>query len=173
MTSLNRSILAYREASKVRRYHNLEHHGEQTVGQHSFDMITLAYWLVPSLLLTRNMLLAIAFHDLPERWIGDVPAPAKDAMPQLKNHLDVLEETVSANFCMDGLKLNSKQKVWLKALDRLEAFLWGHDQLALGNKNAQDVVDYLTRWFAESDCPETVKEFVEDFEWERTPDRIL
>jgi len=76
-------------------------------------------------------------HDLAERWMGDLPYPAKYDFPSLgvgykQNELYV-----------DGIlglvePLSQPESEWLAAVDMLEFALWCRDQWNLGNRHVRD-----------------------------------
>lgn len=169
MIDTNKLVIMLREASKVERYHTLPHHGSYTVGQHSFDMMSLAWVLMP--VVTRNVMLAIMFHDLPERWTGDIPGPLKESDGEFGKRLAQLEARIEASL---GLKveLTEDERMWVKVLDKVECFLWCHDQINMGNQNAVAGIGSLASWFMHNRVPKSVEEFLKGFKWTRTPDQL-
>lgn len=162
-------VTMLREASNVRRCHTLPHHGEYTVGKHSYDAVMLLFALHPNP--SMNLVKAVLVHDLGERWCGDIPAPAKWSDGELAKRLDQLETRCirSLGFDMD---LTSEERIWLNAVDKVELLLWAKDQLALGNMNASVVVGNLLSYFAHSNLPQPVQEFLANHTWTRTPDQL-
>lgn len=169
MIDTNKLVIMLRESSKVERAHTLPHHGSYTVGQHSFDMMTLAWALMP--VVTRNVMLGIMFHDLPERWTGDMPAPMKESDGELGKRLAMIEARIEATLGMK-VELTNDERFWIKALDRTECFLWAHDQLNMGNQNAVAVIGNLAAWFMHNEVPTPVANFIKSYRWTRTPDQL-
>ena len=162
-------VIKMRECSKVERCHTLPHHGSYSIGQHSHDMVSLYLALCPEPSL--EVVKAIHVHDYGERWCGDLPAPAKWAVAQLGKIMTDLEEV-----CIQRLDLSTTltttESEWLKAVDALELYLWSHDQIALGNGNAQAVIINLEQHFALAILPRPIRTFLDDYQWTRTSDLI-
>jgi hypothetical protein len=162
-------IIQMRECSRVERCHTLPHHGSYTDGQHSHDAVSLYLVLCPDPSL--EVVKAIHVHDYGERWCGDMPAPAKWAAPEIGRALHRLEAG-----CLERLGLSTTltttDEQWLKAVDCLELWLWAYDQLAMGNRNAQAVIDNLNDYFANAKLPEEVRAFLRDYQWTRTSDLL-
>lgn len=162
-------VIALREASKVERAHTLPHHGSYTDGQHSYDatMLYLALCPEPSFKVVK----AILGHDLGERWCGDLPAPAKWSDTEMSKRHALLEERCLVHLGFDST-LTVEEAGWLKAMDTVELWLWGHEQLALGNRNAECILTNLASFFARTALPDPVRAFLDDYQWTRTPDEI-
>lgn len=168
MNNRTRRVIIARECSHVERAHTLPHHGSYTNGQHSHDALSLYLLLCPSPKM--EVIKAIHVHDYGERWCGDVPAPTKWANPEMGKALHELEHRCLASVGLDFERLSESDAAWLKAVDGLELYLWAHDQRALGNLNAQAVID--NGHFAVADLPTEARAFLQDFTWERTSDRL-
>ncbi len=162
-------VTMLREASNVRRCHTLPHHGEYTVGKHSYDAAMLLMVLHPTA--SVQLLQAVLVHDCGERWTGDTPAPAKWEDGELGKRLQQLE-----NRCLSKLgltiQLTTLERKWLAAVDILELLLWCKDQIALGNVNASVVVGNIASYLDKMDLPYAAREFVKNHQWTRTPDRL-
>jgi len=139
--NLKDKILAAREAAAVKRFHTFPHIKEQTVGQHSFNMLCMLFQLFeePSL----NLIKAVIYHDFGERWVGDVPATARWLNEDFKKSIDSLEEQVRKNYGF-YVELNEEELSILKSLDALELFYWAMDESSLGNKNAAEILEKVT-----------------------------
>ena len=72
---INRRVLAAREGGNVLRCHTVPHHGQYSVGKHSYDALSLLLLLHPNP--SMNLVKATLWHDCAERFVGDMPAPAK------------------------------------------------------------------------------------------------
>lgn len=159
-------LVEMREAGHVRRCHTMPHHGEYTVGKHSFDAVLILYALYPGEP-SAALVKAVVMHDLGERWTGDVPAPAKWADGELAKRLGRLEAR-----CIDHLggmpDLTADERRWLHGVDSLELMLWAKDQLALGNMAAATFIGALKSHLETTDLPDELKELVEHHQWERT-----
>jgi len=162
-------VIKMRECSRVERCHTLPHHGSYTDGQHSHDMVSLYLVLCPEPSL--EVVKAIHVHDYGERWCGDMPAPTKWAEPDLGRLLQRLEEGCVQRLGFETT-LTTTELEWLKALDGLEVFLWANDQVAMGNRNAQNVIDNINLNFQTAKLPQPVRDFLRDYQWTRTSDLL-
>lgn len=123
-------VRATREAGTVRRCHIVPHHGQYNIAQHSYGAVSLLLLLHPEPSL--NLIKAVQWHDVGERWLGDMPAPAKWSNPELGAVYEAAEERVLKTL---GLlpDLTEEEVNWLKAVDTLELLLWCREEAALGN----------------------------------------
>jgi len=160
-------VVYLREASNVERCHTLPHHGSYTVGKHSYDAVMLLLALKPDASL--NLIKAVLYHDLGERFTGDMPWPAKRADGEMAKRLDQFEAR-ARNFLALGVKLDSEERRWLHAVDQVEMLLWCKDQLGLGNMNAASIIGGLLSSLNHSDLPQVVTEFINSHTWTRNPD---
>ena len=62
--------------------------------------------------------------------------------PGIKSALDIAEQIVEDNFRI-GNTLTFDERWWLKAADLLELFLWSHEQIFMGNRNAKNILDNI------------------------------
>lgn len=164
--------LILREASHITRMHTLPHHGEYTVGQHCYDMLSLLFILHrnPSI----NLIKAIMFHDLPERWTGDIPHPAKVAGNEFTIQLLDLETRIKSAVDLfdDDEMLTNEECNWLITLDKIELLLWAKDQIAMGNSNAASVLGSVISFLNHWKMPTHVVEFINKHQWFRTEDQL-
>jgi len=102
-------------------------------------------WLSPYLM----------FHDVPEAWVGDIPAPLKRYSATVRNEVNSLEEIILSRLKLpDPETLSPDDKQKLKACDQLDLYLWAREQETGGNLHASCVVRELERFFAETPLPE-------------------
>ncbi len=130
-------ILTFREGGRVTRAHTFPHIGHYDVAQHSYNALSLLLLLYPKgAQPSLGLIKAVLWHDVPERWTGDVPAPAKWASPELKDLLDALEEKVLEKLDIPNLfkVLTQEEKDWLLGVDLLELYIWSVEQGMYGNK---------------------------------------
>lgn len=162
-------VLALREASKVERAHTLPHHGSYSDGQHQYDATMLYLVLCPNP--SFKVVKAIMVHDAGERWVGDLPAPAKWSDGEMAKRHEQLERRC-LTFLGMNITLTEEEGMWLKAVDTVELWLWAHEQMALGNANASCIIGNLTSFFMRNSLPPEVVAFLKDYQWTRTPDEI-
>lgn len=157
-------ITALREASKVRRCHTILHHGDYTVGQHSYDALNLLLVLHPGP--SKELMKAVAWHDCAERWSGDVPAPVKHTAPVLRAQLAEIEQRVERELEIE-VDLTDDELDWLRAVDRIELWLWATEQVEMGNNCAKEIRDVLEDelWHHSEWMPVECRMFVQDYQW--------
>ena len=158
-----------REGSSVQRCHTLPHHGEYSVGKHSYDAVMLLLTLNPEA--SKNLIKAVLVHDIAERWTGDMPGPAKWSDVELGRRLDNLERKCLKSIGWDIL-LTAEERIWLSTVDVIEFFLWTKEQLAMGNMNAAVIVGRLITQFKHMTIPKVARDFIDQHEWTRTPDTL-
>lgn len=170
---MNRQTLAkaVREGGMVQRVHTVPHHGTYSNAEHTYNALSLLFVLYPGTP-SMNLIKALLWHDVAERWTGDIPGPMKYSIPELSK---MIEDTEEACFEEMGvsIKLTSEENKWLKAIDKIELWLWSADQIAMGNQNAVEIQLTLYDLFMSGaiHLPNECKEFVRDFRWGRLSDK--
>ena len=166
-------VRAIREGGDVERCHTTPHHGSYNVAEHSWGVATLLGILHPTP--STPLILAALWHDVSERWTGDIPAPMKWlAGDAFKNELARVTINIEEHLHIDQIMaLTTTDTKWLKACDMLEFLLWSIDQLALGNRYATEGRSNAEAWFInyKEEVPDIVLEFVSHYRWRRTSDR--
>lgn len=161
-------VYALREAGKVKRCHTVPCHHTPTVNEHSGNMVDLLLALHPQP--TMNLVRACRLHDTPERWSGDMPAPAKQVLGERLTEF----EARAMNALGLGYTLNKSEGQWLMALDKLELLMWARDEQAMGNQNVIPMVADLVIWFNAASrnglLPNEVMSLMEGFCWVRLTD---
>lgn len=146
-----------REAGAVKRAHTYLHHGDDTIGNHTYNMLCLLDELNPQA--TLNTYKAILFHDAAERFTGDIPAPAKQSCPELKKAAKRMEHDIERHYRID-VPLTPEEKGWVKGVDKLEYLLWCEEQMALGNTYVRHRAKLMKDRIAnDPDIPQEVKRF--------------
>lgn len=160
-------LWAARRGGEVKRCHTIPIAGEYLNSTHQWNVVTLLLLLhpAPSLALIR----ACQFHDVAEHRYGDMPAQAKWEAPEVYGALQRLE---TRHLFHLGLaeNLTKQDQDWLHALDKLELWLWAHEQVRdLGNRRAQVVIDRLHSWFWKSgaEMPQVLQDV-----WEKGPNSL-
>jgi 5'-deoxynucleotidase YfbR-like HD superfamily hydrolase len=151
MTRLER-VVALRTGGATERCHGIRHHGSYSVAAHTWGVLALLWELWPDEF--ARLAPTVMFHDVPEAWVGDVPAPVKRYMPRVKADLGELEDRVMARL---GLPSDSNLETFdwarVRACDHLELYLWAREQMAWGNSHASCVARELERYFEETPLP--------------------
>lgn len=161
-------ILMYRECTKTNRCHTVPYLGEPySVGKHTMDALVLLLTFYPQA--SKDLIVALMFHDFPERWIGDLPAPAKWFNADLKKEYEVTERVVIDRKKIPSPSLTVEEARWLDIVDRLEFWCWCHDQIALGNRNVEGAYEQIHNWFMHQDnLPKDICLFMNEYVWQRT-----
>lgn len=146
-------------------------HGTVRLSDHCHNMLDMYLAVCPKEDQTLNMVRAIQFHDVPERWLGDMPAPIKKGISGFKE----MESHVMSVLGI-GYTLNNEESNWLWALDKAELLFWCKDQLALGNQNVHQMYLKLAAWFQEREeagnLPKEMELMLEAHEWGRLDDNL-
>jgi hypothetical protein len=119
-----KQVQATREGGRVQRCHVVDHKGLYDVAQHTYGALNLLLLLHPEPSL--QLIKAVQWHDVAERWTGDVPATAKWMNPRLREALKLLEEPLMKRFGLHQ-DLTLQEKEWLAAVDILELWLWSRE----------------------------------------------
>ena len=166
-------VRAIREGGYTERAHTIPHYGGYSVAGHSWNVATLLAILHPDP--SKELILAGLWHDVHERWTGDIPGSIKWGFSNvLKEELKELEEVIETSLGINHvLNLPLEDLKWLKACDMLEFWLWSIGQKALGNKNAEEGEKNARYWFETQggEVPKPIQDFIINYEWYRTSDR--
>jgi len=168
--TVSERVLAAREAGNVMRCHVVPHHGEYSVGKHSYDALSLLLILHPNP--SPDLMKGILWHDGGERWVGDMPAPAKWYDDRLGQAYESAEDRARRLWELD-VKLTPDEIEWLKAVDRIELWLWCHEQRQFGNRHIETFFTHLDRYFKDTmkTMPQPCQDFLRDFSWQRLPEQ--
>lgn len=130
MPTLSDRIRLARAGTAVERAHVSPHALRYSVGHHSCDLITLLVltWQAAhgGELPRSELLVAAAFHDVPECVTGDLPSPTKAL---LGDTLTNIEENVFRWLGVNDVGLTAEEGSWLKVCDRLELSLWAYEEV--------------------------------------------
>ncbi len=164
-------IRAIREGGKTERTHTTPHHGSYSVAEHGWGVATLLAVLHPDP--SRDLILSAMWHDVHERWTGDIPSPMKWKFNDIvKEEMKRIETAIDISLDISYIHLKDYDHKWLKACDMLEFWLWSIDQEALGNRNAREGEINAEHWFDthKGEVPDIVLDFIFHYDWRRTSD---
>ena len=135
------------------------------MGHHTHNMLSMLFILHPSP--TYDLIMAVHFHDKAEYKVGDAPSPGLRENPELNlAYIKAERRSLKEDFGVQLHFLHDDEARWLNALDRLEAFFFGKDQLYLGNVNANEIIGNLFRWFLEmyreGNLPEPIRKLLNE-----------
>lgn len=110
------------ESGRTLRYHSKPSMSllNQTVADHSWGMLAMLFYLHPAPSI--SLIGAITFHDSPERWVGDLPHPFKQLVPELAEQHNHIGEIFRHQKGIPRFEITEKDFKWLKLLDRLESY---------------------------------------------------
>jgi len=164
-------IKAVREAGEVVRCHA---GGKTTTNynnaQHQYGVAMLYAILWPGDI---EGLLTALVHDVPERWLGDIPAPVLRNNQAFRKTLAREEELISAALELPSEHtLTEPQLTRLKNADRLELFLWTLEEESRGNRNFASYRKKIAQmWDDNPPLPEVMAVAVAAVKsWERLPE---
>lgn len=141
----------FRMGGAVERCHTVQHLGTYSVAEHSWGVavLMLALWPEDFPRLASYCLV----HDIPEAWVGDMPAPVK-RVPELKAALQAVESKVLTRLNLpDDSKLGAGDKEKLWACDKLELYFWALEQRWMGNRHAECIINALEGFFESTTLP--------------------
>lgn len=152
-------IIAMREGGGVKRHHTYKVMGEDTVGNHTFNMLNLLLALHPEP--SGNLIKAVLWHDIAERFVGDTPSPVKKAFPAIKKALKDAEGIIDEKL---GIKveLSKEDDAWLHGVDKVEYYLWLHEQPQTLTIQAK-IKNSIERIKEDDTMPQAVKDFAVTF----------
>lgn len=161
MATIAEKIIQSRAGGRVERCHSIPHQSGYSVAAHSWGVAMLMHYLWPEDF--PRLALQCLSHDVPEAWVGDVPAPTMRYVPGLREALGHLEGDLNRSLGLPGEdELDPEDLAKLKACDRLEFYLWCRDQLAMGNRFAQEACCEIERYFEETPLPARAQALYED-----------
>lgn len=158
------------EGGRTERFHSTPHHQPYSVAQHSWGMAALLEVLKPDASL--RLIKACLYHDVAERWTGDMPAPGKWWLSREANrHLKLAENEIKHLLQVDyEAGLTTEERHWLKALDLLELYLYCLDEMNMGNKNVGQTAGLCLNLLLDEPTPVEVRQFAGNLTWEREDD---
>lgn len=163
---LHDQTLDPRRAGQVTRFHTWPRLREQSVGEHSWQVLRILLAIWPGA--PRHLLIHCVTHDVGETVSGDPPYPIKVLNVDLKQACDRIER--EAHLLMSDswrlplpCDLSEEEKIIFKLAEFVEMWEWGVFEVGMGNSYAGLVVDR---------CVEGILERVEalrahDAEWVR------
>lgn len=141
------SLIYARKGGEVKRFHTVPTLQEQNIADHSFGVAMVCAYLAgqepPGVGVA--LLMAALTHDLAEQEFGDMPAPAKRAMPDVmrdghgpETFREMFGKMEQAALQAQGLDweelLTEQEKRWLKLADAAEGCFRCIRERAMGNR---------------------------------------
>jgi hypothetical protein len=163
-----------RLAGQVLRYHTWPVHRQQSVGEHTWQVLRIYFQIfgAPGPLVTSSIL----WHDAGELVTGDLPFPFKAHNATVKDAIESAEYAAIAT--MGGVPdagLSDDQRRRVKTCDLIDMLEFGLHELGMGNRFAYPIVDDISEsirklWYADGKPPEsatwqTVQRYLERLDW--------
>lgn len=159
-------VMELRKGAHVRRYHTERLIGHQSNAEHSHGVAMLFIQFYPHLA-NSNAIMACLFHDLPEGLVGDMPAPAKWAFPNLYEEYHKAEQE-RASYLGIRVGLNESEKEAVYNCDLLEAFVFVYEQIKLGNRMLPHAYSSLYSRLSQRILPTQMSELIKQINTEVT-----
>jgi 5'-deoxynucleotidase YfbR-like HD superfamily hydrolase len=133
-----------RLAGQLKRYHTWPIIGQQTIGEHCWQILRIYLAVVDTI--DPHMICHIMYHDAGEHFTGDLPYPIKRDNPILKEELDRLQnQSIAAQMqywgCFRQIVLSDYDKAFFKQMELIEMAEFGMDQVNLGNNHGFIIAD--------------------------------
>lgn len=129
-----------RLAGRVIRYHTWPHIRQQSVAEHSWQLlrILIKIWTAVPARVTSY----VVRHDVGELTTGDAPYPVKADNPILGAEMNRVEAEglqlqIAAGFLADSPELTVEEKWAVKLAEFIEMWEWGLEEQLLGNQFAK------------------------------------
>lgn len=128
-----------RLAGRVIRYSTWPHIRQQSVAEHSWQLLRIVIAIWPDV--PAHVMRYIVTHDVGEITTGDLPYPIKANNPVLKAEVDRLEHTAQQELCVgwmlgDAVQLTDDEAWAVKLAEFIEMWEWGWEEELLGNRFA-------------------------------------
>lgn len=124
-------------AGRVSRYHNRPMITRQSTADHTWGVLVCCQWLTDRQC-SAALLEAIIYHDVPEIYTGDMPAPIKNSVPELKDIMINLETNYMKE--MGILPRITKEEVYILGIaDTMELMMHCLKEMNMGNKYAMKI----------------------------------
>lgn len=129
------NVLEILQARHVRRFHTLPFIGHQTVADHTWGacIILMSLCQGKTCGAVQGMLVHMLMHDVPERWVGDMPGDTKAQDPALKDAMDKAEAAHMERLFGELPGLHDSEVALVKMADSLDLMATCCDQQQLGN----------------------------------------
>lgn len=128
-----------RLAGRVSRYHTWPHIREQSVAEHTWQVLRILFAIWPDV--PTHVVRYVVGHDVGELTVGDPPYPIKANNPVLKTEMDRIEgdaqEDLFLRWMLGAVPDLSETERWaFKLAEFLEMWEWGWEEELLGNRFA-------------------------------------
>lgn len=150
--------LGSRRGGRVERCHGVPHHGSYSNAAHQWGVAMLMWYIWPEHY--HRLSIYCLTHDLPEAWVGDIPAPILRYCPEIRPAIHPIESLISASLGVPAEgELSGDDLAMLKACDRLELYAWGQEQRLMGNLGLEGMMLELEHYLDTAGMPTRAQEF--------------
>ncbi len=163
-------IRTIREGNAVKRCHTVPCFGEYNVGMHSANALSLLLVFNPDA--SPALMKAVLWHDIAERFLGDLPATAKTNFSDLRIAYEAAEKRIEKLLKLDQ-QLTKYEIIWLKAVDALELWIWCQEQLYMGNQFVRTWLILLSNILTKYEMPDSIKKFISSYKQERLSEVVF
>lgn len=132
-----------RLAGRVKRYHTWPYIREQSVAEHSWQLLRILLCIWPEA--SAKVMGYVVRHDCGEIKTGDAPYPVKADNKDIAIGMNRVEEEslleqVAAGFLILGPDVTDDEKWVVKLAEFIEMWEWGAEELLMGNQFARLVM---------------------------------
>ena len=167
MNTSHELIKKVRNGNAVKRWHTRRMLTNDTVGEHTANVLAIVLAINPNP--TLELIKAAVIHDTAEQWTGDIPATAKWMSPKLKSACDELEVKMLLANGFEIPTLTSFEQLVLKWADMLDLLYRCLDEIRLGNRSMVAVfkngVNYLENYEPNYKGKALLNELIEEFKY--------
>lgn len=128
-----------RAAARVRRMHVMPPLHHQTVGEHTFGVLSILVTITANV--TPQLWRAALFHDATEARLGDVPAPAKWDNVPLRHGYQLADRALMEEFELEEKNLTDLEHRLLHFADLMELAMFALEECQDGNVKMAGVFD--------------------------------
>lgn len=143
-----RRISQIRAGGRTERCHGIPHQGSYCNAKHQWGVAMLMYVLWPDDFPRLGPICLT--HDIPEAWLGDIPATTKRYARGVREVVAPLEDRIQRSLGLpEEGALDADDQEKFRSCDHLELYIWGLEQLLQGNMFVQEMVFELENFFSE------------------------
>lgn len=138
---IREALSVFRCGGAVKRYHTIPTITTDTVASHSYGVACFCYmlWEWGAGYEFDSVLLAALFHDIPEQYTGDIPAPVKRGTSVFQYVEAQFLKQVGLDEVLSNLSERGKRT--LKIADMLDGLSFCVQELTMGNRAVIPVAD--------------------------------
>lgn len=153
-------VQAARESGAVSRAHIMHTSRPYDIAQHCYNMAAMLMILHPNP--SKELIKSVLFHDIAERWTGDVPHPIKASNLKLRRLIENKEVEIQTELGL-LVQLHEVDEWWLGSLDTFELYLFSLDEISnRGNLEVLEMKekceDYLETRIFMNTMPHPIRE---------------